>query len=182
MFLTTKICSIILLPCLSPGNFESTPCPTTCSKKHNKRYPHSFHILRYLLLGESWSHTSIKQWCSVSVDAVLSASRSYTCMPSTQDLYALISHALGWVCSAFARSVLYTSVIPILFVNNLLALFLTMSILLGGLIAAQFPCGLVYTFYLHAMSYVVSPFSLILFIYFSLILSIWCSIPLATSP
>ena len=114
MFLTTKICSIILLPCLSPGNFESTPCPTICNNKHKKRYPVSFHISRYLLFGESWSHTSLKQWCGVSVNAVMSASRSSTCMPSTQDLCALISHALDWVCSAFARSVLYTSVIPIL--------------------------------------------------------------------
>ena len=62
MFLTTKICSIILLPCLSPCNFESTPCPTICNNKHKIRYADSFLILRYLLLGESWSHTSLKQW------------------------------------------------------------------------------------------------------------------------
>ena len=48
------------------------------------------------------------------------------------------------------------------FFKNLLVLFLTMSILLGGSIAALSLCALVYTLNLHAMSYVVSPFSLAL--------------------
>ena len=40
------------------------------------------------------------------------------------------------------------------FVNNLLALFLLISVLLGtGSIAAQTHCSFVYTFYLQAMSY-----------------------------
>ena len=41
-----------------------------------------------------------------------------------------------------------------LFVNNLLALFLLISVLLGtGSIAAQTRCSFVYTFYFQAMSY-----------------------------
>ena len=39
------------------------------------------------------------------------------------------------------------------FVNNLLPLFLIMSILLGGSLAAESPCSFLYTFYLQTMSY-----------------------------
>ena len=122
----------------------------------------------------------------MSTDVVLSALRCSTFMLSIQGaLPALMPEIAPLVSAIVVGSRVISSIISMLlatwsglglfsisskcsfhlcrtynsFFNNLLVLFLTMSILLGGSIAAQSLCGLVYTFYLHAMSYAVSPFS-----------------------